>query len=211
MIYNAVLVRGGIFFNLISLAKKNAAGKRYTVSHWRFIVYLRLYMKKVKMCCFIGHRDVKASQELKVLLKEKIIALIKEKGVQYFLFGSASKFDELCLQTVTELKKQYPEIVRVYIRAKERYLTEERKKSLLKDYDDTIMSTGVENAGRATYVKRNQAMIDASTYCVFYYNANYGRISKKGGTKIAFDYVNQKRRGGRDITTINLYERMKNS
>ena len=138
------------------------------------------------MCCFIGHRDVKASQELKVLLKEKIIALIKEKGVQYFLFGSASKFDELCLQTVTELKKQYPEIVRVYVRAKERYLTEERKKSLLKDYDDTIMPTGVENAGRATYVKRNQAMIDASTYCVFLLQCKLWAHIQEGRDKNCF-------------------------
>ena len=143
-------------------------------------------MKKVKMCCFIGHRDVKASQELKVLLKEKIIALIKEKGVQYFLFGSASKFGELCLQTVTELKKQYPEIVRVYVRAKERYLTEERKKSLLKDYDDTIMPTGVENAGRATYVKRNQAMIDASTYCVFLLQCKLWAHIQEGRDKNCF-------------------------
>ena len=172
-------------------------------------------MEKVKMCSFIGHRDVNATPELKMLLKEKIVKLIKREGVRYFLFGSASKFDELCLQTVTELKKQYPEIVRVYVRAKERYLTEERKKSLLKIYDDTIMPPDMENAGRASYVKRNQAMIDASTYCIFYCNPQYSLSMKqklgysvkrlKSGTQIAFDYANRKACNGKELTIINLY------
>ena len=87
-------------------------------------------MEKVKMCSFFGHRDTESTSELKTELKETIIKLIETQGVQYFLFGSASKFDELCLQTVTEIKNQYPEIVRVYVRAKERYLTNERKKNI---------------------------------------------------------------------------------
>ena len=163
-------------------------------------------MEKVKMCSFFGHRDTESTLELKTELRETIVKLIETQGVQYFLFGSASKFDELCLQIVTDLKKQYPEIVRVYVRAKERYLTEERKKSLLEIYDDTIMPPDVENAGRASYVKRNQAMIDASAYCVFYYNANYQPLSKKSGTGLAFRYAIQKLCKGKDITIINLYK-----
>ena len=165
-------------------------------------------MEKVKMCSFFGHRDTVATLELKVCLKATIIKLIEEQSVQYFLFGSASKFDELCLQMVTELKKRYPEIVRVYVRAKERYLTEERKKSLLEIYDDTIMPPDVENAGRASYVKRNQAMIDASAYCVFYYNLEYQvKHQTKSGTRVAFEFADQKRKKGKDLQIINLFEK----
>ena len=158
------------------------------------------------MCSFLGHRSIVATTEVKTRLREIIKYLIEEQGIQYFLFGSASEFDELCLRTLSELKALYPKIVRVYVRANERYLTEERKQELLKIYDDTIMPPDVENAGRASYVKRNQAMIDASAYCIFYYNANYQLVSKKSGTKIAFDYAKQRKRNGKDITIINLYE-----
>lgn len=176
-------------------------------------------MEKVKICSFFGHRDTESTPELKTRLKGAIVKLIVEQGVQYFLFGSASKFDELCLQIVTDLKKQYPEIVRVYVRAKERYLTEERKKSLLEIYDDTIMPPDVENAGRASYIKRNQAMIDASTYCIFYYNSEYQpsrrKYSKrdvceyqpKSGTALAFEYALKKKDKGKLHCVVNLYKK----
>lgn len=164
-------------------------------------------MEKVKMCSFFGHRDTESTSELKTELKETIIKLIETQGVQYFLFGSASKFDELCLQTVTEIKNQYPEIVRVYVRAKERYLTNERKKTLLETYDDTIMPPDVENAGRASYVKRNQAMIDVSAYCIFYYDPTYQLIkNSKSGTRIAFEYANQRSKKVKEMVVINVFK-----
>ena len=164
-------------------------------------------MEKVKMCSFFGHRDTDSTPDLKKRLKETIVKLIEEQGVQYFLFGSASKFDELCLQTVTELKKEYPNVVRVYIRVKERYLTEERKKTLFEIYDDTIMPPDIENAGRVSYIKRNQAMVDASAYCVFYYNFDaQAKNQKKSGTRIIFEFADQKRKKGKDIQIINLFE-----
>ena len=73
------------------------------------------------------------------------------------------------------------------------------------------------NAGKASYVERNQAMIDDSNYCIFYYNPNYqpprrkyskrsvGDYQPNSGTKIAFDYANQRNRTGKDITIINLW------
>jgi len=76
-----------------------------------------------------------------------------------------------------------------------------------KDYDDTIMPPDVENAGRASYVKRNQAMINASEYCIFYYNLDcHAKHQTKSGTRIAFELADQKRKKGKDIQIINLYE-----
>ena len=57
-------------------------------------------------------------------------------------------------------------------------------------------------------------MIDTSDQCVFYYYENYQPPRKhskrdvtdyqpKSGTKVAFDYVNQRKRGEKDITIIN--------
>ena len=47
-----------------------------------------------KTCCFIGHRKIKESEELKNKMLETIEHLIKEKEVYIFLFGSKSKFDD---------------------------------------------------------------------------------------------------------------------
>lgn len=47
--------------------------------------------------------------------------------------------------------------------------------------------------GRASFVKRNQKMIDNSDCCLFYYDKNYQvGTNKKSGTKIAFDYATKK-------------------
>ena len=81
-----------------------------------------------------------------------------------------------------------------------------------------MMSDRLWSAGKASYVERNQDMINASNYCVFYYDENYkpprrkyskrsvGDYKPKSGTKVAFDYSNQRKRGGKEITIINLYK-----
>ena len=60
-------------------------------------------------------------------------------------------------------------------------------------------------SGRASYVERNQAMIDNSDYCVFYYDEVYepqiqkyskkscGFYQPKSGTKLAYNYAKQKK------------------
>ena len=86
-----------------------------------------------------------------------------------------------------------------------------------KDYDGAMMSDRLWSAGKASYVERNQDMINASDYCVFYYNSDYQppkrKYSKRGvceyqpksGTELAFDYACQKKLAGKDLTIINLY------
>ena len=71
----------------------------------------------MKTCCFIGHRNAIGTPELCEELRKTIITLIEEKGVKWFLFGSRSKFDDLCLNMITELQQEYPEIKRMYVRS----------------------------------------------------------------------------------------------
>ena len=84
---------------------------------------------------------------------------------------------------------------------------------LLDGYEDSICPDGVAAAGKAAYVERNQAMIQASDFCVFYFNNEYLPASRKeskkaitsyqpkSGTGVAFDYAKAHGR-----TIINLYE-----
>jgi uncharacterized phage-like protein YoqJ len=173
----------------------------------------------MKACSFFGHRDTPQTEELKDKVRETVERLIVEEGVDTFLFGSRSKFDDLCLLIVTELKGKYPNIKRIYVRSQYPYIDKQYKDYLLKSYDDTIIPNRVENAGKASYVERNQEMINVSNFCVFYYNSSYlpqkRKVTKsdistyqpKSGTQLVWDYANQRKRAEKEICIINLYER----
>ena len=184
-----------------------------------------------KACCFIGHRKIEKSVELTRRVRAVINDLIENKGVTTFLFGSRSEFDDLCHEIVTELQKNNPQIKRIMYMCRSEYACmkeekEERERIAravtkrdikYKDYDGEMMSDRLWSAGKASYVERNQDMINASDYCVFYYNPQFlpprrkyskrdiSEYQPKSGTKIAFDYAYQKSRAGKEITIINLF------
>ena len=113
--------------------------------------------------CFFGHRKIDETDELKINLYGIIENLIVNEKVDTFLFGSKSEFDSLCLKTVTELKEKYPHIKQIYVRSAFQHIPDWYEQSLLKHYEDTYFPEHMENAGRASYVERNQQMIKHST------------------------------------------------
>ena len=143
-------------------------------------------------CCFIGHREIDETEELKERLYEIIEDLIARKGVDIFLFGSKSRFNGLCYELVSEIKSKYPHIKRIYVRAEYMIIDESYKKYLLERYEDTYYPENAIDAGRAAYVKRNREMIDNSDFCVVYYNEKYAPHNRKSGTKAALDYAKRK-------------------
>ena len=181
-------------------------------------------------CCFVGHRTIATSEELTENLTKTIERLIAEEGVKYFLFGSRSEFDDLCHRIVTDYQKEYPHIVRVaYTRRSEYAVKKDEKERMekswssllktdvkLKDYDAEVQSDRVYSAGKASYVERNQEMIDASDYCIFYYNEAYQPPKRKranrdfttyqpkSGTRIAYEYAVQKSKKN-DKIVINAF------
>ena len=155
---------------------------------------------------FIGHRKIQNSELLTEQIKRTVLNLIDEKQVDTFLFGSRSAFDELCLETVTEIKKLRPHIKRIYVRAAYPYIDSAYETYLLKFYDATYIPDKIEKAGKAAYVERNEFMIDKADVCIFFYNENYRPPLKpatkkrifsfqpKSGTKIAYDYAVSKQK-----------------
>ena len=170
-----------------------------------------------KVCSFFGHRNAEKTQELREKLIRTITWLITEKGVTNFLFGSKSRFDDFCQEVVTELREQFPQIKRVYVRMYYPELGEPYIGYILRDFEDTYMPEKIENAGAARYVERNQEMINVSDYCVFYYNEEYKPPMRKqskrsltsyqpnSGTKRAYEYAIRKSKDGKK-QIINLYE-----
>ena len=173
-------------------------------------------MKRV--CCFIGHRKLDETEEF----KREVANCIKElanMGIKSFLLGSNSEFDTLCHNLLSELKNENADIERIAYTCKgdvcfldcekdewiERFRVIHKSLNIL-TVEREVCFEGRELAGRASYVERNKAMIDASDICVFYYNPKYipqtkKHQSKKSGTKIAYDYAQMK---GKYI--INLYK-----
>jgi uncharacterized phage-like protein YoqJ len=145
-------------------------------------------------CCFFGHRTINETEELKSKLYEIIEKLIVEKQVDTFLFGSKSRFNSLCLETVTKIKQKYPHIKRVYVRAEYPEINEQYTNYLLKSYEDTYYPEKILGSGRAVYVKRNYEMIDKSHFCIAYYDEAYTPTNRKSGTKIALDYAIKKKK-----------------
>ena len=177
-------------------------------------------------CCFIGHRKIIETKELKQRLQNTIENLIKEKQVRTFIFGSRSEFNFLCHKIVSDLMSKYPTIERVIYTCKSEFavLKQDKKeleqifsKALKQDitlceYEKEIEHKTKFTSGKASYIERNKAMIDNSDYCIFYYDENYKPKTRKhkkndvfeyqpnSGTSLAFQYAKQKNKN-----TINLF------
>ena len=140
-------------------------------------------------CCFFGHRTICETEELRTRLYTTIERLIVEEGVDAFLFGSKSRFNDLCHELVTELKEKHPHVKRVYIRAEFSVIHDDYEAYLLQSYEDTYFPQRILNAHKAVYVERNCDMIDHSRFCVLYYDEDKAPLTRKSGTKIALAYA----------------------
>ena len=143
-------------------------------------------------------------------MKENLYAIIESlittKNVDTFLFGSKSRFNDLCYEIVSKLKEKYPHIKRIYVRAEFPYIDESYNSFLLERYEETYFPERIINAGKAVYIERNYEMIDKSAFCILYYDENYlppKRKNKyqylldyqpKSGTKLAYEYAKAKKK-----------------
>lgn len=152
-------------------------------------------------CAFIGHRKIEKTETLIRRLAQTVNSLINE-GVDTFLFGSRSAFDDLSYEIVTELKEIYTHILRVFVRAEFEYIGQDYHDYLLTFYEETYFAEQAHNAGYRSYVKRNQAMIDKCDVLVTYCDSTYTPTTRtKSGTIMAMEYAQKKQK-----RIINLFE-----
>lgn len=165
-------------------------------------------------CCFLGHRKINDTEDLRNLIYDTVEKLIREDNIDTFLFGSKSQFNSLCHEIVTNCKKKHPHIKRVYVRSQFPYINEDYENYLLESYEHTYFPAHLLNAGKASHVERNREMIDKSAICVFYYDPEYApprrKVARdvlsdyqpKSGTNVAYIYATKKKK-----VIINLAER----
>ena len=169
-------------------------------------------MLELHACCFFGHRKIGETEELKGRLYKLIEDLIENRKTDTFLFGSNSEFDELCYAVVSKLKETYSHIKRICVCAAYPDISEKYENYLLGRYDETDFPPKIRGAGKASYVERNQELINRSEICIVYYNENYvppkRKSSKrdlsdcqpKSGTRVAYEYAVKKNR-----TILNVF------
>jgi len=165
---------------------------------------------------------------LREKIRKTVKQLITEENVIYFLFGSRSNFDSLCHDVVTEQQEAYPCIQRVAYTCQHECATMKEDKAekeqiwssilkrpmRIKDYDAEYEHPTKYTSGKASYVERNQAMINDSDFCVFYFDESYlpprrkygsnflSDYQPKSGTAVAYQYAMQKKK-----VIINLCDR----
>ncbi len=150
-------------------------------------------------CCFIGHRTIEETNALKEKVYTCVEKMITELHIDTFLFGSKSRFNDLCLEIVTVLKETYPHIQRVYVRAEFPVIDDDYKQYLLERYEDTYYPEKIVGAGKSVYVERNCEMIQNSRFCVVYFDEKQLPKTRKSGTKTALTYA---RKHGKHIVKL---------
>ena len=140
-------------------------------------------------CCFLGHRTIHITNELKYKLLETVEWLITDKAVDTFLFGSKSQFNTICHEIVSQAREKHPHIKRIYVRAEFPNISDSYKAYLLESYEDSYYPERIIGSGRAVYVERNFEIIDHSEFCIFYYCEDNLPSTRKSGSKIALDYA----------------------
>lgn len=121
----------------------------------------------VKACSFIGDNTIDITKELVQKLYDVISELIVYKGVRIFFFGDNSKFDILCYGIVTDFKRRYTQIHRIYISGEE-ISDEHTKKYLESSYERYYCSHRISTRLSCTRVDRYEELIGKSDFVITY-------------------------------------------
>lgn len=136
------------------------------------IVYDKIFvmMKYCKFCSVFGHRKIDITVELKKELFSVFKHLIEDENVSCFLFGGLGEFDELCHTVVTELKKKYPKIRRIFCSPDPRFQEERKRPNWLKkeDFEEIVFLDLKFDYWYTRIFFRNCEMINLSDFVVFF-------------------------------------------
>lgn len=160
---------------------------------------LPIMMEKGNTACFTGHRNLPADRIDEIVKKlDHVIAILHHAGYRYFVCGGALGFDMLSEQRVIHASEQGLD-VKLVLALPCRNQTENWVGPHGIDYIREYQRI----KGRATAVyyienfytpdcmkRRNQSMVDHSSFCVAYYDGNFRsgagqtyRMAEKAGLK----------------------------
>ena len=139
------------------------------------------------VCTFFGHRE--CPDTIKPRLREILVDLIANHGVDIFYVGNQGRFDAIVRSMLRELQKEYPQVDYAVVLA---YMPGERND--YDDYSDTMLPEGIESVHpRYAISWRNNWMLKESDYVVTYITHSWGGAAQ---------YVAKAKKQGK--TVINL-------
>ena len=119
-------------------------------------------------CTFFGHRD--CPETVKPKLREVLVALIANHGVDMFYVGHQGRFDAYVHSELKKIKQEYPQINYAVVLA---YMP--GKKTVYDDYSDTMLPEGIESVHPYYAISwRNNWMLKQSDYVVTYITHSWG-------------------------------------
>lgn len=120
-------------------------------------------------CTFFGHRD--CPDDIKPRLREVLVGLITNHGVDMFYVGNQGRFDTIVRSVLRELAEEYPQINYAVVLA---YMP------CRQDEDsDTMLPEGIEFIHpRYAISWRNNWMLKQSDYVVTYITHSWGGAAK---------------------------------
>ncbi len=120
------------------------------------------------VCTFFGHRDCPDAVEPK--LREVLIDLITNHGVDMFYVGNQGWFDAIVRRVLRDLKQEYPQINYAVVLA---YMP--GKQIEYDGYSDTMLPEGIESVHpRYAISWRNNWMLQQSDFVVTYITHSWG-------------------------------------
>lgn len=137
------------------------------------------------ICTFFGHRD--SPSQLIPLIKETIIDLVENKGVNEFYVGNQGRFDKMVYRALRDVKRLYPDISYKVALA---YMPKTKDNDDVIDYNDTVFLDSLEEVpARFAIDKRNRLLVDMADIVVVYvtYPGNadkFMRLAKRKGKQI---------------------------
>ena len=130
-------------------------------------------------CTFFGHRD--CPETIKQKLREVLIDLMTNRGVDMFYVGNQGQFDAYVHNELRKLKQESSQINYAVVLA---YMP--GKKTEYDDYSDTMLPEGIEFVHPHYAISwRNNWMLKQSDYVVTYITHSWGG---------AYQYVEKARR-----------------
>ena len=121
-------------------------------------------------CTFFGHRDT--PETIKPRLRETLIELIEEQGIDTFYVGDEGAFDLMAHSVLRELSGLYPQIRYSVVLA---YLPHKRDEFDRRDFSDTIFPEGIETVPKRYAISwRNDWMLKRADCVICYVNRSWG-------------------------------------
>lgn len=138
-------------------------------------------------CTFFGHRD--CPEGIKPKLRDTLLGLINNQGVDMFYVGHQGQFDGLVHGLLKELQRECPSVNYAVVLA---YMPSQKRE--YDDYSDTMLPEGIEAVHPHYAISwRNKWMLEQSDFVVTYITHSWGGAAQ---------YANKAKRQGK--TVINL-------